>query len=381
MDTNTEQSASSPSLGGQGRILVVDDHATTLSLIQSDLEAGGFEVRTAASGQEALALFPVCGPDMVILDVRMPGMDGLEVCRRLRETEEGQEVPILFLTGDARRETQLAAIEAGGDDLIHKPSFHSELLIRVRSLLRIKHLRADLRLERDQLQELQKQRELLQHFLVHDLRSLLQTIQCSTEAIAETAVGPLKSSAARILESVQTMGRMTQDLLDIAKCESGTLRADVSRFLLGPAIRKWIEEIRPQFERRQQEVSLEVAETLVLEGDPELLRRSFLNLLGNSVKYGPKGGETIVKAMIQGDQVRIQILDQGPGIPDAMKDRVFDPFVRLSRDSEQARASSGLGLAFCRAVAQVHGGHIWVEPNEPKGAIFCLELPGIRTQR
>jgi signal transduction histidine kinase len=64
-----------------------------------------------------------------------------------------------------------------------------------------------------------------------------------------------------------------------------------------------------------------------------------------------------------------------------MKDRVFDPFVRLSRDSEQARASSGLGLAFCRAVAQVHGGHIWVEPNEPKGAIFCLELPGIRTQR
>jgi two-component system sensor histidine kinase/response regulator len=379
MDVPTDRTASQPPAGGRGRILVVDDHGTTLALLQSVLETGGFQVRTASGGLEALALFATCDPDLVVLDVLMPGMDGLEVCRRLRHTEKGQAIPILFLTADARRETQLAAIEAGGDDLLHKPSFHSELLIRVRSLLRIRHLQTELRQERDQLRELQKQRELLQHFLVHDLRSLLQTVLVSAEMLTETPGGAMEAHASRILESVHTMRRMTQDLLDIAMCESGTLKLEVSRFSLKPSAGQWIEEVRPQFERKQQRILLEVPEGLVLTGDPELLRRCILNLLGNAAKYGPRGGETVLKAKLLGSGVRIQIQDQGPGIPEEMRERVFDPFVRLARDSDQARVSSGLGLAFCRAVAQVHGGRIWVEPNEPNGAIFCLELPGAMT--
>jgi signal transduction histidine kinase len=379
MDAPIDRNASRPPAGGRGRILVVDDHGTTLALLQSVLETGGFQVKTASGGQEALELFPSCDPDLVILDVLMPGMDGLEVCRRLRKTEKGQELPILFLTADARRETQLAAIEAGGDDLLHKPSCHSELLIRVRSLLRIRHLQTELRQERDQLRELQKQRELLQHFLVHDLRSLLQTVLVSAEMLTETPGGATEAHASRILESVHTMRRMTQDLLDIAMFESGKLQLEVSRFSLKPSAEQWLEEVRPQSERKQQRILLEVPEGLMLTGDPELLRRCILNLLGNAAKYGPRGGETVLQAKRLGTSVRIQIQDQGPGIPEAMRERVFDPFVRLARDADQARASSGLGLAFCRAVAQVHGGRIWVEPNEPNGAVFCLELPGAPT--
>jgi len=335
------------------RILVVDDHATTREFLRIILEGGGFQVRGVQNGLEALAQFPVWEPDLVVLDVLMPVMDGLEVCRRLRCLEGGEATPILFLTADSRRETQQGAIDAGGDDLLHKPSMHQELLIRVRSLLRIRRLQADLRRERDQLEELQKQREMLQHFLVHDLRSQLQGVLCSAEMIAEGAEGPLGTQASRILESVLTMDRMTQDLLDIAKCESGTLQAELSRFLLDVSLGKWIEDVRPLFERREQQVRTMVPAGLVMEGDPELLRRCFLNLVGNAAKYGPRGGETVV--------------------------RVFDPFVRLDRDADQARSSSGLGLAFCRAVAQVHGGRIWVEPNEPKGAAFCLDLPGAVT--
>jgi two-component system, sensor histidine kinase and response regulator len=368
--------SSSPATPRQARILVVDDHGTTRDLLRSVLEEGGFQVQPAATGQEALAWFQDWEPDLVVLDVLMPGMDGLEVCRRLRRLERGQETPILFLTADGRRETQMGAIEAGGDDLLHKPSLHRELLIRVRSLLRIRRLQVDLRQERDRLEELQKQREMLQHFLVHDLRSQLQAVLCATELIAEAAEGPLGAQASRIQESVLTMDRMTQDLLDIAKCESGTLQAERSRFLLEATLDKWIEDLRPLFDRKEQRVRALVPAGLVMEGDPELLRRCFLNLVGNAAKYGPRGGETVVKVLLQGEDLHLRIEDQGPGIPEAMRDRIFDPFVRLARDADQARTSSGLGLAFCRAVAQVHGGRIWVEPNEPSGAVFCLELPG-----
>jgi signal transduction histidine kinase len=177
------------------------------------------------------------------------------------------------------------------------------------------------------------------------------------------------------------MMRMTQDLLDIARCESGTLTAEVSQFLLAPFARKWVEGILPQFERKAQRVQVEIPADLVVAGDPELLRRSFLNLLGNSAKYGARGSATVIKAMTLGEVVHIRIQDDGPGIPDEMREVIFNPFVRLSRDSEQARISSGLGLAFCRAVAQVHGGRIWVEPNDPEGSVFCLELPGVSVPR
>lgn len=361
--------------GRPPRILAVDDHAPTLGLVEHCLREGGFEVETAGSGPDALARFAAVRPDLVLLDIQMPGMDGLETCRRLRCLEEGWEVPVLFLTGDERRETQQAAIEAGGDDLIHKPSLHRELLIRIRSLLRIRHLQAALKEERDQLREAQEQRERLQQFLVHDLKSALQTVLCSTELLAETAEGPAGRHAGRILHAVGVLDRMIQDLLDIARSERGLLLGERRPIPVRPAVLQWIEEIRPQFERRGQTIRTELPEGLAVVGDPELLRRCFLNLMANANRYTPTGGEIRAEAGVLDGRFRLRVVDEGPGIPEPMRLRIFDPFIRLQGGAAESRSGAGLGLAFCRVVAQLHGGRIWTEPNEPRGAVFCLEFP------
>jgi two-component system, sensor histidine kinase and response regulator len=360
-----------------GRILVIDDSRSALSVITSVLEEGGFEVKALLGGREILDVLRDFDPDLVILDILMPDPDGLEVCRRIRTSQLGWDGPILFLTGDDGREAQAAAIRAGGDDLVRKASFHSELLIRVKSLLRIRHLHSDLTHERDTLRETQRQRELLQRFIVHDLKSPLQAIRLNAEMIFENPDEPsgIAEPVTRIHEFVKVMERMVQDILDISRCDSGALQADPWRFVLEPQVRQWINEVSLEFQRKNQRLRVDIPEGLVLDADAALLRRCLLNLLNNSSKYSPSGSEIRVEVDCREGAVLLRVRDQGPGIPEEMRDRIFDPFFRLDRDSEQARVSSGLGLAFCRSVAEVHSGRIWVESNEPVGAVFCLELP------
>jgi signal transduction histidine kinase len=134
-------------------------------------------------------------------------------------------------------------------------------------------------------------------------------------------------------------------------------------------------EIRPHLDRAGQVLSEDLPVALEVPGDEGLLRRALLNLLMNAVKYGGRDGRISLDARSGPEGAVIRVADQGPGIPAEARERIFEPFVRLERDLALTRKSSGLGLAFCRAVAQAHGGRVWVEDNEPKGARFCLELP------
>lgn len=360
-----------------GRLLVVDDSPSALQLIQAVLEEGGFFVVAARSGEEALERFREAVPDLVVLDIVMPVMDGLETCRRMRAMEQGRALPILFLTGDARGQTQLDAIDAGGDDLIYKPALQTELLIRVRSLLRIQRLQKDLQHERDLLLVAQQHQERLFQFIIHDLKNPLQAIQSTVDLLSLKA---LPQGAAeylgRLNETSRSMGRMIQDLLDVSRSERAGLEPCEGLFSLGSAtLARWLKDLEGGLARKVQHVHLEADEDLTAFGDEELIRRCVLNLVGNASKYGPEGGMIRVAARREGQQYVLQVEDEGPGVPEAMREVIFEPFTRLERERDTARSSSGLGLAFARVVAQAHHGCIWVEHREPHGARFCLTWP------
>jgi len=359
------------------RILVVDDDAMARRSLRAMLERGHYEVETAEGGAEALELLPTYQPDLVLLDIRMPGVDGLETCRRIRAMPNGDLLPIIFLTAEESQEVHAEAFRAKGDDFLRKPVLSAELIVRIRSLMRLKRLQAEIQAERDTLLELQKQREQLFEFIVHDLKNPLSTIQVGLELLSDRDDNPTSAQHQlnRLCDTAHYMGRMIQNILDIGRAEQMGLELHKSRIALSAWIPHLLQEVETQARRKSHELTWDCPEHLEVEADPDFLRRLLLNLVDNALKYSPSGSRTRIQARTAGNGVRLEVRDQGRGIPAHMREHVFGKFVRLEEEGAKTRSSSGLGLAFCQLVAEAHEGRIWIEENEPSGSVFILEIP------
>ncbi len=359
------------------RILVVDDDAIARRSLRAMLERGHYQVETVGCGAEALNLIPVYRPELVLLDILMPGMDGLETCRQIRMIPGCELLPIIFLTADERPETHADAFKAKGDDFLRKPVFPTELIVRIRSLMRLKRLQAEIQAERDALLDSQKQKEQLFEFIVHDLKNPLATIQVGLDLLSdrEENPAPLQLQLLRLRETAQGMGRMVQNILDIGRAEQMGLELRRSRITLRDWLPSLLQEVEYRAQRLNQSMTCACAEDLELEADQDLLRRVILNLLDNALKYSPSGSRTRLEAMVVDGCTLVKVFDEGQGIPEHMRELIFNKFMRLEEEGAKTRSSSGLGLTFCQVVAEAHGGRIWVEENQPKGSVFVVEIP------
>lgn len=358
------------------RILVVDDDALARRNLRAMLERGYYQVETAGGGEEALGLLHSYQPDLVLLDILMPGVGGIETCRRIRAMPNGELLPIIFLTSDERPEIHAEAFRAKGDDFLRKPILSAELIVRIRSLMRLKRLQAEIQAERDTLLDLQKQREQLFEFIVHDLKNPLSTIQMGLEFLSnrDDNAPAAQHQLLRLRDTAHYMTRMVQNILDIGRAEQMGLELHKTRICLSSWIPHLLQEVETQAQRRSHVLGWDCPADLEVEADSDFLRRLLLNLVDNALKYSPSGSQTFIQASPGENSVRLEVRDQGNGIPEQMREQVFAKFVRLEEEA-QTRSSSGLGLAFCQLVAEAHNGRIWVEGNEPKGSVFILEIP------
>jgi two-component system sensor histidine kinase/response regulator len=363
------------------RILAVDDDPLARRSIRAMLERSYYQVETAESGAEALALLSSYRPELILLDIQMPIMDGLEVCRRIRDLPGGDLLPIIFLTGEERPGIHSQAFQAKGDDFLRKPVLSVELVTRIRSLLRLKRLQAEIQAERDTLLDLQKQREQLFEFIVHDLKNPLSAIQVGLDLLGARDDGDLasQSQVGRLRDTAKYMGRMIQDILDIWRAEQIGLPLHKTRISLNAWIPDLLKDVESRAESRSHQLVWDCPADLEVEADEPFLRRLLMNLLDNALKYSPSGSQTRIEARVAENRIRMEVRDQGQGIPKHLRHQVFKKFVRLEEDGPDTRSSSGLGLAFCRLVAEAHKGRIWVEGNLPRGSSFVLELPEART--
>lgn len=359
------------------RILVVDDDPLACRSLRAMLERGYYQVETAAGGAKALELLATYKPELVLLDIQMPDMDGLEVCRQIRERPDGELLPIIFLTGEERPEIHAKALRVKGDDFLRKPVLPAELIIRIRSLMRLKRLQAEVRAERDNLLDLQKQREQLFQFIVHDLKNPLSAIQMGLELLGDRDGNDptARNQLHRLRDTAHAMGRMVQNILDIGRAEQIGLELHKTRIALDSWIPHLLKEVESQAQSRSHELAWACPAGLEVEADQEFLRRLLLNLIDNALKYSPSGTRTRIEARPSGNGVRLEVHDEGQGIPEHMRELIFGKFVRLEEGGPGTHSGSGLGLAFCQLVAEAHGGRIWVEENLPRGSAFVLELP------
>jgi signal transduction histidine kinase len=372
----------SHSQGVAARILVVDDNEQNRLLVEATLEPEGHEIVLAANGEEALRAFEESQPDCVLLDVRMPGLDGFAVCARMRDFPGGKEVPILFLTALRDIDTFDRALLAGAHDYLTKPIRPTELVVRVQAALKVRRLGADLRghfelirRQRDDLTRLALQKDLLMAFVIHDLKNPIGSIDLFAQSLVRDRALPqdARDTAADIRGAARQLMRLIHNLLDISKSEEGKLtprREEVD-------LRALIEEVRETFEvqARAARVTLETTvEPASILADVDLIRRVLENLTDNAIRHAPKGTVVRLGWGRVGGETELRIVDRGEGVPAEMRDKIFERFVQLDGSQESSRSGRGLGLTFCKLAVEAHGGRVWVEDAAP-GTSVCVRFP------
>ena len=356
----------------ESRVLVVDDDAMNRRLLGSLLISHGYRISEAVDGEDALRQIAVAPPDIILMDVMMPKLDGIEVCRRLQSDEKTAPIPVLLVTALHDRPDRLRGIESGATDYITKPIDTADVLLRVRNALRTKHLY-------DQKNTLLRLRENLSDMIVHDLRNpLLAITLCAQRLETQTTVSEVPRLAGAITEQVLLLERFICDLLNISRMEQGHLSLQRSRedlAGLGRAAFRNHQRLADSKDIRLEIVAPEC--DCVAEVDKDLFSRLLDNLISNAVKFAPKG--TLVSLRIRqpddGAMMwHVLVEDEGPGIPLDYRESIFDKYEVVKMKNSNV-PQTGLGLALCRMVAEVHGGRIYVTPRSPHGSIFTVELP------
>jgi signal transduction histidine kinase len=365
-------------------ILVVDDNEANRSLARNTLEDEGYRVVLANGGAEAIATFEKEHPDCVLLDVRMPEVDGFAACERIRALPRGAETPILFLTALRDVDTFDRALRAGGDDFLTKPVRPTELLVRVQTALKLRRMGVELRehydllkQQRDDLMRVQLQKERLTAFVVHDLKNPVNSMDLHAQLLLREKGLPdsARESAARIRIEARQLNRMILNLLDLSKADEGKLSPKLADVNLRGVVDEIVAELDVNAKARKVTLRTSLA-TDRLRADEDLLRRVLTNLVENATRYAPADTAVTVSAAELVGGTEIRVADAGGGIPLEMREKVFDPFMQVDAGTERVvtRSGRGLGLTFCKLAVEAHGGRIWVEDAAP-GAVFCVRLP------
>lgn len=352
------------------RALLLEDEPDHGLLVRFLLERGGLAVDEAESIAEARRLVVGKTPDVVVVDVPESEGIGAERCRQVRALPGLSDVPFVAVTATHGRAAREAYFAAGVDGLVGKPVVPWLLEYQVRALLRHGGPRGV-----EPLALLEQNRAWMA-YLVHDLNNPLTVIGGGLH-IAKAA-GPLNARQAEALAAAslahERLVRLVASLLDTERAAVGgglrPERAVVSVAALLDEVRAILDPLAAP-----QQVALEVLVPgeVLWPLDRELLVRALVNLGDNALRHAPRGTSLALRALVTGDELRLSVADRGPGVPAPLRERIFEPAVQ--GEDARGRGAAGLGLAFCRLVAESHGGRAWAEPTPGGGATFVLSVP------
>jgi two-component system sensor histidine kinase/response regulator len=359
-------------------VLVVDDNAENRALAQATLEDEGYAVLLARDGAEAIAVFERARPACILLDIQMPGIDGVAACEQIRARPGGADVAVVFVTAQRDIATFDRALVAGGDDFLTKPFRPSELVVRVQTALRVRRLAgerselyAEVKRQRDDLQRLQLQKDQLVAFLVHDLKNPVNSIELQAQRLLRdpAATERTRSASTAIRAEARSLLRMILDLLDLGRGDEGRLVPARAPIDLAALVATVVEDLAIAAGEASVQLVVELSAIRQLHADPDLLQRMLANLVENAIRHSPERGTVRISVVERTSETVLRVADSGAGVPEASRASVFQRF-----ETSGGARNRGLGLAFCKVAVDAHGGEIWIEDAAP-GAIFCLRFP------
>lgn len=361
------------------KVLIVDDKDDAALALQAKLQASGYRVDICGNGLEALKKIEQDKPDIVLMDVMMPEMNGFDACRRLKEKAETKDLPIIMLTALNELDDKVKGLDCGADDYLCKPFRDVELLARLRAHLRNKELHDKVKKSYEELSRLEAFKNELTQFVVHDLRNPLAAIGGWLDVLKNGEKGALNKEQTNAIDLITAACEaeldMINDLLDITMLEENRLAIKNEQNDIPALLDFCVAQVNVITRTRGVSVEKELPPDLPpLNADGRLMRRVLANLLGNAVKFTPRNGKVSVAARYVHDDGGhvFSVSDTGPGIPENHLPRVFDKFYRVEHETAHGR---GLGLAFCRLAVEAHGGRIWAENTGGAGARFSFSIP------
>lgn len=375
------------------RILVVDDEPANVLLLRRMLERAGYRaIETITDPREVLPAYLRQQPDIVLLDLLMPYLNGFAVMEQLAtHTPDGVFVPVVVLTADITPEARQRALAAGAMDFLTKPFDQTELLLRVRNLLRTRELHVQVTRQNAVLERLYEEahqalqlRDATLSSVGHDLGQPIASIRVASRLLGRKVAGDTLNAAETAMElaeidaALAAMWSMVVELLDLARLEAGRpLELHEQELDLVALARAQAETWRKLAERHHFRVVAEQS-ALIGEWDPDRLARVIANLLSNAVKYSREGSEiTIAVDQEQAGPARwavLRVRDQGEGIPAADLPHVFERFHRGANAATLAQGA-GIGLAGVRQIVEQHGGTVGIESIEGQGTTVTVRLP------
>jgi signal transduction histidine kinase len=348
------------------------------------LKGEGYVLSEAASGETAIEVYATFKPNLVLLDVMMPGIDGFETCRRLKRVYGDKCAPVIFITAKNESDDVVEGLGAGGADYLPKPFKPKEVLARIRSHLQNQILSEQQKLLVEQLSNANSAKNRFLGMAAHDLRNPLASIRAFAEFLREGAVGPLNAEQLDLIETIhgasQSMLDLVNELLDVATIESGVLKLTLETHNLGDLIAKAVSLCNIDAAKKKTQVIFEPPAAPILTSiDGAKMKQVIENLLSNAVKYSPPGSTIVAKTNVDpvAKTYGFSVCDQGPGIPHNERDKLFKDFSRLSIRPTGGEKSTGLGLAICRNIVEAHHGTIVAENLPVRGCEFRVTLPAL----
>jgi two-component system, sensor histidine kinase and response regulator len=355
-------------------ILIVDDIPANLRILSEILKSVGYKVRPVPNGMLALQVAEKEKPDLILLDIMMPDMDGYEVCRRIKANPFLNDIPIIFISALNETNDVVTALKSGGVDYVTKPFQAEEVIARVYT--HVKLYRQSI-----ELQNLNVTKDKFFSIIAHDLKGSMRGFKGMTEFLAECVpsmtMAEIQEHLGSLRDSSTHLFRLLENLLQWARLQQGSVPFEIEPIRLQSIVKESIILIKELAKRKNIDIAQDVSKQLRVFADSNMLQTILRNLLSNAVKFSMAGGNVSISARAADDKsIEIAIKDSGIGMTREMIDNLFRLDSQTGRPGTDGEPSTGLGLLLCKEFIEKHGGKIWVESEVGKGSICTFTIPG-----
>ncbi len=353
-------------------ILIVDDVPANLKILGEILKLEGYKVRPVPNGILALQVIEKEIPDLILLDIMMPEIDGYEVCKRLRENPRFADIPVIFISALNETQNIVKALKVGGVDYVTKPFQAEEVLARVATHLKINQ-------QQKELQKLNAEKDKLFSIISHDLRGPLGGFMNYTELMIDDSMefteADIKEMAIELNISAKNIYNLLDNLLNWAKLQRNQIIIEKKIHILSQIINENLDVIFELAKNKSIDLIIDIDKNIEIETDANMLLTVIRNLISNAIKFTPSGGKITVKNYFEGDEIVICVNDTGIGMSAEIIENLFTINKKSNRLGTGGEASTGLGLILCKDFIEKLDGRIWVESEINIGSSFRFSLP------